>query len=340
MTASLVGGPYTWGGKRDDEGHREFTVSHLVKVSDPADDPYIVMQLSTLPQIGDTWNLGNGTDIWAFCWPTMEVKILPPQKEGEPPKIYRVDQKFSTRPIPGKRCQDTAIEDPLLEPDKITGGFVRFSEEYTHDRFGSTLASSSHELFRGPQVEFDRSRGTIKIEQNRSSLEYPLLASMQDTVNNASLWGFAARCIKFNLPSFEKVYYGECSVYFKRHLEFEIRVNTDGSPGFDRDILDEGTKVLKGHWDTTGNWIIDTFGSLPANRNNPNHFIAFHDQKGNQIRAILDGLGLPADVMVDVDGTGSGTAADSSGPAYYHHVEAYDEANFLLLDIPSDIETP
>lgn len=338
MTATLRGGPYTWGGKRDDEGHREFMVSHLVHVSDPMDDPSIVMALSTLPQIGDEWNLGNGTDIWAFCWPTMDIKILPPQKEGEPISLYRVDQKFSTRPIPGKRCQDSAIEDPLLEPDKISGGFVRFSEEYTHDRFGNTLASSSHELFRGPQVEFDRSRFTVKIEQNRTGLEGYLIASMQDTLNDAALWGFNPRCIKFNMPSFEKVYYGTCSFYFKRHFEFEVRINTDGSSGFDRDILDEGTKVLKGHWSQSGLWILDNFGSFPPNKHNPNHFIAFQDQKGNQIRAVLDGNGLPADVMVDADGTGTGTTADASGPAYYHHVEAYDEADFTLLDIPSDLE--
>ncbi len=338
MTATLRSGPYTWGGKRDDEGHREFTVSHLVEVSDPDDDPYIVMQLATLPQIGDTWNLGNGVDIWAFCWPTMEVRILPPQKEGEPIKFYRVDQKFSTRPIPGKRCQDTAIEDPLMEPDKISGSFVRFTEEAQYDRFGDPIINSAFEPFRGPLVEFDRSRVTIKIEQNRAALEGYLINSMQDTLNDALLWGYSPRCVKFNMPAFEKVYYGSCSFYFKRHLEFEVRINTDGTSGFDRDLLDEGTKVLKGHWgDSTGgtatdDWILENIGGIAPDPTNPTHFMQAIDRKGNQTRMVLNGAGLPAFVA-----TGFGTAT-TTFTAGNRHVEKYEETDFLLLDIPSDLE--
>lgn len=337
MAATLRGGPRTWGGTRDDEGHREFTVVHLVAVSDPSDGPYTVMNCPGLPLIGSEWNFGNDLDIWAFCWPTMKVSIHM-EKEGDPPGLYRVEQKFSTKPIPSKRCQDTTIEDPLQEPDRISGSFNKMAQEDPYDKLGNLIKSSSHEIFRGPLVEFDKSHLTVKIEQNRALLELYAIGLLQNCLNDDVLWGYPARCIKFNMPQWERLYYGSCNVYFKRHLEFEARMNDDGTSGWDRDILDEGSKVLKGHWNQQGSWILDNFGSDAPNKNNPNHFIAFHDQKGNQIRAILDGNGLPADVFVDPDETGTGSPGNQSGPAYYHHIEKYPEANLLSLGIPVDLE--
>lgn len=338
MSAYLIGGPRTWAGNRDDDGYREFTVAHIVGVTDTRDGPFIVMNCPGLPQIGATWDFSsvgtNDSDTWAFCWPSMKITIYQ-EREGDPANRYKVEQKFSTKPI--KRCQDTTVEDPLQEPDRLSGGFVRFTEEATHDRFGNLIQSSSWELFRGPQVEFDRSRQTIKIDQNRANLESDLCASMQDTLNDSPLWGYGRRCIKFNMPSWERKVYGTCSYYYTRSLEFETNVNPDGSSGFDRDILDEGSKCLKGHWSPEGTWILENINGHPPNRLNLHHFQAYLDVKGNAGRVILDGTGLPADSAIVSGTAGSNTGTDSSGAAYNHHIEKYFESNFLLLGIPTSL---
>lgn len=333
MSVFLQGGPRTWGGERDDDGYRTFTVAHLVGTTDVADGPFTVMNCPGLPQIGSYWAFGNDSDIWCFCYPTMKITIHQ-EKEGDPTNWYKVEQKFSNKPL--KRCQDTSIEDPLQEPDRLSGGFARFTEEATHDRFGALIQSSSWELFRGPQVEFDRSRQTIKVSQNRSSLESDLCASMQDTLNDSPLWGYNARCIKFNMPSWERKLYGTCTYYYSRDLEFETNVNPDGSSGFDRDILDEGSKCLKGHWDN-GSWVLENINGSPPNRYNLHHFQAYLDVKGNAGRVILDGTGLPADSAIVSGTAGSNTGTDSSGQAYNHHIEKYFESNFLLLGIPTSL---
>lgn len=329
MAATLLGGRVTWGGERDDEGHRTFNITHFVK-ADFADGPKVVMDCAGLPVTGSTWNFGNDTDSWAFCYPYMKVAIHK-ENEGDKNRHWKVDQKFSTKPL--KRCQDTQIENPLMEPDKLKGGFTKKTREFTRDKDGQWIRSSSWEQLRGPQVEFDDGTDTVSIEQNVSALELALFSGMKNHVNDAPLWGVAARCVKLSNASWERVLYGTCTYYYKRHFEFEVNPKT-----FDRNVLDEGTKCLAGHWDrATGNWVLDKVGGADPVRTNPSHFNRYRDRRGEIARVILDGRGLPANTVVVDTGTGTGTYT-SGGPAT-RHVKAYPEANFLLLGIPVDLES-
>lgn len=305
---------------RDDEGHREYTIRFVIESNDPADDgPETVLGTVGLPSIGSAWAVGNDSDPWAFCSPRLRIT---PSIRNEPCKVWYADYVFTTKPW--KRCQTTAIEDPLLEPDDISGSFVKYTKEAARDRNGNLIKSSSHELFRGPQVEFDHNRPSVRIEQNVASLGLDTFAAMVDTVNDATLWGLAARKIKLSNVAWSRKVYGTCNYYYTRSFDFDINFD-----GFDRRVLDEGTKVLNGRWaddeDGSGSsdsWVlIDINGAAPDSEN-PQHFIRYKDRNGENTRVILDGTGKPL--------------SDGANP-YYHEIEYYSESDFTLLGIPTSL---
>lgn len=322
MTATVVDGTRTtWGGERDDEGHRTWNITHLVKVTSRNEGPATVMQCSGLPQIGDDWDFGTDVDVWAFCYPYMKVSPHTAYKDGDWYEYWKVEQKFSTKPL--NRCGTAQIESPLDEPMKISGSFVKYTKEGTRDRFGRAIRSSSFEPFHGQQVEFDHNRPTVRIGQNVLNLELSTFAAMIDCVNDSTLWGLPARCVKLSNVSWERNLYGTCTYYYTRNFEFDCDYNT-----FDRFIIDEGNKVLNGKWNqTTKEWELQNINGAAPDPNNPAHYIKAIDFAGNPIRLPLDGAGKPISV------TGSGTGAS----LYVIEIEFYSEANFLSLGIPSSL---
>jgi len=301
----LLAGQTTWELDRDDQGHREYKVTFRVQ-GDVLDGPAQVLLTPGLPTYGAWWVVDNDSDLWAWCRWSASVK---PEVEGEPNEFWKVSFTFSTKPPDrdDRACAQVQVEDPLLEPPKINGSFVVYSEEATSDRFGQPIINSAFERLRGPQVEFDGNRPQVKIEMNVANLDFAFLSSMGNTVNDAPLWGMPPRCVKLSEIEWERRFYGVCYIYYTLHLTFDIRADS-----FDRDLLDEGTKVLSGHWDSvTGNYVLDPIGSGNApnpNYQNPQHFIRFKDRLGNPIKGILNGAGLPAGVAI-----GTGT----SSPVYY-----------------------
>lgn len=302
---SLLPGHRTWKGGRNDDGDREYFVEHLVR-SSYTDGPANVMQCPGLPEAMDEWQFADDVDVWAFCTLYMDVSIHE-EKEGEAARTWKVKQKFTTK-NQDKWCKDQQIEDPLLQPPKVSGAFSDYQEEATHDRFGKPILSSSHEMMRGPQVEFDASRGSVNVEQNLSSpfLAYVLPYFLKDCLNAFPLWGFNSRCIKMKPKGWERKFYGACYVYYTRTLNFEIRPE-----GFDRSLLDEGSKVLNGHWNpTNGAWQLDNIDGSAPDPSNPSHFIRFKDRRGENCRVILNGAGLPSEVVT------VGAATPSNDPYY------------------------
>ena len=239
MAFILVSGARTWGGSRDSDGYTTYKVKWLVR-GETTDGPAAALLTPGLPVYGTPWAIDNDVDLWAWCrWDATMTPYYGGQ-EGEPGKYFLIEQTFSSKPPDDKKCKDNQPTDPLLEPQKISGSFVKYTEEATYDRFGDPIENSSFEQIRGPQNEWDKNRPQVRIEQNVPSLQIALLAQMQDTLNDATLWGLPKRCIKLSDVSWERKFYGSCYVYYTRNLTFDIRYET-----FDRDLLDEGTKVLR-----------------------------------------------------------------------------------------------
>lgn len=327
MSAAIIlgGGPRIWEGERDKEGHRTFKVSQIVETTDTGDGPFVVMGATGLFAVGSSYLVDNDNDVWAYCTAKMKVRVHQ-EVQGDPPKFWLVDQEFTTRCERRGRCETTDVDDPVLEPQKISGSFIKYTEEATVDRFGDPIVSSSHEVFRGAQIEFDANRPTVRIEQVVSALQLPLFTEMVDTVNDDNLWGLERRKIKLSNVTWERNRCGD-ELTYTRVFDFDIRFDT-----FDRDIIDEGAKVLSGDWNSDGIWDTTIGPIVNPDRDNPQHFVAFHDAKGNQIRALLDGRGEPIRF-------GGATGTGTPGQAVEIHIEKYAESNFLLLGIPTDLES-
>lgn len=242
MTVAIIGRSH-WEGEVTTEGHRVWHVRHKIRSNDPLDGPQVVLSCAGLPTIGSTYAFGNDVDDWAYCYPDAKIQMVDAKDDNT--KTWTVDQRFSTLPL--QRCNLTPMTDPVLEPQRVGGSFIKFLKAAVRDRYGLAITSSSWELFRGREVEFESSQPTVWVEQNVSNLGLNVFTQYVDAVNDSVLWGMNPRCVKLGNVTWERKQFGTCSYYYTRRFEFSIDFNT-----FDRYVQDEGTRVLNGHHGTTG----------------------------------------------------------------------------------------
>jgi hypothetical protein len=333
---------------RDTYGAMEYGINTLVEV-EYSDGPQQALLVPGLPLPGAPYvGIGTDVDLWAFCTWDASVK---PVVADEPGRFYTVQQSFKHPTFSGRgsnnssasngdsvqrgHCKDGQFPSPLLEPQKVSGGFNKQKIEATFDRFGLPVANSAFEPLRGSAIEFDDGRSVISIEQNVAILQLALLDNLINHVNSGPMWGLGRRSVKFSSYSWEAKFYGLCFKYYTRKLEFETNYL-----GFDRDVLDEGTKAINGKFDTiTGDYMLTPIGGLDPDPTKPSHFCKFADRKGNPCRVILDGSGYPADVNIrgQFDGTGtSGTGTLQNRPPGSIFVSYYPETNLFALGIPTN----
>lgn len=332
MSASLLGGQRDWSMVKDEDGHRTYTIVYRVKVA-KADGPSVALTASGLPTIGNTWIVDNENDPWAWCTPGVKIT---PVVTGEPNTFFDLEYVFTTKPLKqdptnfstspgsgggvGSMPSGSGVENPLLIPDRISGSFTKFTEEATTNFRGDPVVNSAFEQLRGAPVEFDKNRLTVRIEQNRTDLQLPLILSMMDTVNDRTLWGMAARTIKLSSAPWERKFFGAGTKYYTRTLEFEVNADS-----YDRTILDEGTKVLNGHWDYTNRWRLDNVGILAPPRAPT---VTFREQNASPV-ALLPAVYSYYIVVSDTSGDtqeGARTSVDLNAvlPQKGHNVISWD----------------
>lgn len=303
MTAE-VKGRIDWSLNRDNDGHREYKIRFHVETTDPLDGPAVVYFATGAPAIGAPWAYGNDSDPWAFCYPGATVT---PIITREPNKHWILENTFGTKPL--RRCQTASIENPLSEPQKLSGSFVKYVREMQRYYTGDLILSSSHERIQG--LEIDAARASVVVEQNVSSLGLPTFTAMIDTLNDATLWGLPARRIKLSNISWERKLYGTCTYYYTRKFEFDVRFD-----GFDLyDVADAGYKRFH----------IEKYPDTPANRANPTKYIIAKEDRGENPpeKILLDGNGSPL--------------TDPLNPIFVGPILGYGESNFLTLGIPTSL---
>jgi hypothetical protein len=289
--------------QRDESGHRTYTLANRVEWAEEAGTgvdpgyggPAGALQAEGLPQPGDVWTFPGTTETDPFAYCRMPAAVTPVMDDGEPTTSFDVEQTFSTKPDAGS-CRQSQ-DDPLEQPVSVAISFANYNEEATHDRFGQPIQYSSHELVRGNLNEWPADRMVIKVTANVAAVNLPLLAQMNNTVNDDVVWGFAPRCLKLKINAIDEEFFGACEKYVKLVLEFEPA--PDGQT-WDKNFRDRGHRVLLGHWHPKAAvWVLDRLpggcpgaGELP-NPFNPAHFIRAKDRQGEPCEMVLNGRGVP-----------------------------------------------
>lgn len=320
-----------WSLKREQDGHRTYKITHRVEVDRTQHGPAAALELTPgLPEVGSTWDEGLIADEWAFF--TNEADVVQVGRESGN-CFFDITQYATTKPT--YDCVTNGREDPLTQPDRVRIETINYTREVSYDRHGELLTNSAWEQLRGPQVEFDDHRIRVIIEQNVAEFDLPLVNSLMHHLNDATMWGFDSRTIKLSAAEGEPKYHSNCDKYWLRRLIFDVATD------FDRCVLDEGTKVLRGDWDrnpsssTYGQYIVarrSIFLPIELDPADPKNFIRYKDWHGENTRVILNGAGKPW----DPEGNTTGTDDDTAGQIC---MEVYEEGNLLLLNVPLDIES-
>lgn len=319
----LVLGHLDAGLTSDKDGHREYNVTWLVANDSTIDGPQGASFALGLPQIGDPWLLGSDYDPWAFCWPNWTIR---PVTTREPGVLYTVEQVFSTKPL--KRCQDTPIEDPLLEPMKISGSWITRRRRIAKDRNGVVIRNGAHEPLK---VEVDKPFPTVTISLNTATNLLPLFAPMMGTLNEVDLWDLGPRRVKMAGGQWSRVLYGTCNYYYTNTLEFEVDDSAEGKL-FDVEAGNVGAMCLLGH--SLGTMYTDSDGNpmpLDPDALDPDGveyyksakwFEKYRDRSGAVCEVLLTAKGIPLPVGED------------PAPIVVEHC---DESDFALLGIPTTL---
>jgi hypothetical protein len=313
MSAVLIAGPIFPPDALsvDDQGNKTYKVMFQVAVN-ASDGPNAVYECPGLPLPGTPWIWEDLVDNTVVCLPRCEIKRHTAYDKDN----VQVIHWFVTFTYSSNVCQVIESLDPLLQPQKITGDNINFTEEATEDRFGVPILNSAYEPVRGQIVEFDAGRDQVIIEQNVPLLELDLLASLKHNLNDEPMWGAPRRCVKFSSYSWREACRGIGEAYYIRRLVFDIFIKknpeaVEGNPdylvsGFDRKYRDVGQKVLFGHWEglasQPGKWVLDPIGLDPTTGEirygdwrNPSDFQCAVDRHGNPTTLVLDGRGKPYD---------------------------------------------
>lgn len=319
MTARLVG-LKNQSFQRDSEGHRSYELTWHFRTDSYLDGPETVLQaVNTLFPVGGIYVLDNDLDPWAFCTPELTIAPHSGSTEGEPVADWTVVNTYTTKPM--WRCNTATIDNPLLEPYAISGDFVHVSREMKVDRNGKELRHVNFEPVLGPEVEDKISHPQVSISFNSPTLPLAAFNLLINRVNDAPLWGFPKRCVRFTDVKWERALYGVCFYYYKIQYTFEMNIET-----FDKKIPAYGKKTLKK-------------GAVPGL---PQNYIAQKDDLGENEGVFLDKFGNKA-TLEEIIGNPFGPPGTT--PEIYltpsnTHIQTYElakEGNLLLLGIPTTL---
>lgn len=367
MALKLRPGVETVSLQQDAEGYRTIKAKYIVHTTE-GESVFSVLNFADLPQPGSIWREGDrahpGADVDPdiFCTPETDVSLFVTKDY----KWYEIVRTFSNKPI--RRCVLNRYEDPLLEPAKISGRFNKYTEEAAYDQNYFPILSSSGEMMRGPAVEFDDSRFTVKIEQNVRPIDLPLLYSLKDTVNKDIMWGFPPRSVKVSGPQLDKKFYGpaietgsgtstgtltRCQIYWARAIEFDVWLRRDpadpGNPmaitsGHDRILADEGAKVLKGRWESRkdnllyAHWVLSNSYTIDGSTIQPRPELgettAFHPRQ-DELDEYKDSKGNPTRALLNGQALPANTRiANPVGPNTWQVFDSGPQAKILVKKYP------
>jgi len=282
----------------DGERTRAYKVTYESITNDQADHArVVVLDLIARVPFGTQYSLHNDSDAYCFAKYPKNCKAVGLAKGGR--RKWRSDIEFSNHPQ--EKCSEAEWENPIDEPYKLSGSFVRAMRAATKDRHGEPVDNSVDEPVL-PAPEVDDSRDTVIIESNTATIDLALRSAMRDKVNSATIWGLPPRTVKLGQWSWSAEYYGQCHIYIVNRLEFEINKDKWNFVHIDR-----GFRIVNGE-DDDGNI---KYTTLMDDRDQPLREPRLLDGAG----ALLPGGGSPFEI----------------------EEELADEADLRLLPVPNPL---
>lgn len=186
---------------------------------DQKDGPKIVLQAGAIPKLGNVYSCGNETDTGAWC-----INREANQTSGET-KIWDVDVEYSSKlDLSSEEQSDPEQqENPLDRPTQIKGKFAQFQRSIDKDLDGIAVVNSARQPF-DPPVVIDDSRPVIEMTRNEASLDFTLLATYQDAINQDTFLGFPPYTCKLIIPTFDQHF--ENGVFFWT-ITYEIHIRRE-----------------------------------------------------------------------------------------------------------------
>jgi hypothetical protein len=359
-TFILKDGIRYWGGSIDAEGHFNYKLKIRTASNDPRDGPNTHLLTPGLPLAGSIWLYENIPNPWAWCDGSDE--LTPVFGEGDQNVMFDHTFNYSTKPRgrargkekddrgQAKKCADQNISNPLAEPDRTSGGTAKDREYASFDKDGRPIFNTAFEPVIGSEVEFDKSRGTVTVEQNRMNLELKTCQSMVDTLNDSLLWDLPSRSWKLSDFTWERKLYGTCSFYYTRRFVFESKLFTIPAggikymdtlrqrdslaggtviSGWDKLVLEQSSLALHGEWlpkdSTAKHWTVTNFSDGAPDKDKPEHYVLIPNPRGG------------GNVRMVLSATTPGVPLTSPTDANYLYIKKYPVSNFLLLGIPTSL---
>lgn len=252
---------------RDQDGHRDYTITWRVVTDNKWEGPRAAMNCPGLPKPGAMYyfDVGKGigygegqdNDPYAYCQGECRVTAV---VKNAPNYWWDVEQKFSTRPFERLWHDGEDFISPLAEPPRYRGGFTKRTEEVWLDANNKMIRNSSWDRIGGKACEFDKTMPNITVTQYMPFCPAKFYYKFMDHVNDAPCWGFPERSVKLSDITWEKLYWILNTPTYLTHFEFEVLIkkkiqtyeSEDGEDvteesyvsGHDREVLNTSDKVI------------------------------------------------------------------------------------------------
>ena len=265
-------------GTHERRGKKTFVVPYNVTTDDTSDGPDTVCSAAGLPDILDSYAVGNDSVAGALLSSKSARRASSKDR-----KQWVVTCNYST--LEGD--DDSEAENPLDRPLDISWGSNSYTEPVDKDINGDPIDSSAGEPF-DPSVERENSRPVLTVVKNQASFTASTKLDYENRINADTFYGAEPGWAKMADIQAQKAYENGVS-YWRVTYQIEFKPG-----GWTKEVLDQGfyklTTTGEGESATTQKELIKDKDNLPLNQP------ALLDGSGGELAANADPVFLDFEV--------------------------------------------
>lgn len=219
------------------DGDREYKRFFMVRTSSQDDGPLTVALANDLPRVGEIYRYPGtvttpGPTFTEYDEGVYAQSMTPKLADKNSKTLWSIEVPYTS--VPTSKQTGNNEQDPLNEPPKFSGSFLRVTEIFEEDKDGNAILMSSGEP-PDPPLEEGVSYPTLRIEMNVATPALALWADYANATNSSSFWGLGPRQWAVEKIDWQDQFRGNGSRYVTVSFEFAAKYNT-----WDRKFLDRG----------------------------------------------------------------------------------------------------